>query len=135
IANATKFVKGLQGDSDPKDLRYGGVGYDAKSRPDLSNTHFMVEALLAAGVSKDDPAIKKALTFVSRCQNFKSEFNEQPFAAKAGDDDKGGFVYNPLDQDNLKSDKRTADGGLRSEGGMTYAGLKSFLYSGVSKDD
>jgi squalene-hopene/tetraprenyl-beta-curcumene cyclase len=135
IANATKFVKGLQGDSDPKDLRYGGVGYDAKSRPDLSNTQFMVDALLAAGVSKDDPAIKKALTFVSRCQNFKSEFNEQPFAAKADDDDKGGFVYNPLDQDNPKSDKRTADGGLRSEGGMTYAGLKSFLYAGVSKDD
>ena len=40
-----------------------------------------------------------------------------------------------LDQDNEKSEKRTAAGGLRSEGGMTYAGLKSFLYAGVSKDD
>ncbi len=94
-----------------------------------------MEALLAAGVSKDDPAIKKALVFISRSQNLKSEFNDQPFAAKTNDEDKGGFVYNLSDQDNEKSDKRTAAGGLRSEGGMTYAGLKSFLYAGVSKDD
>ena len=135
IADASKFVQGLQDNSDPKDVKHGGVGYDGKGRPDLSNTHFMVEALLAAGVSKDDPAIKKALVFVSRTQNLPGEFNDQPFAAKAGEADKGGFVYNPTDQDNPKSEKRTAAGGLRSEGGMTYAGLKSFLYAGVGKDD
>ncbi len=135
VASATKFVKGLQNDADPKELEHGGVGYDGKTRPDLSNTQFMVEALLAAGVSKDDPAIKKALVYVSRSQNLKSEYNEQPFATKATDDDTGGFVYNPGDQNNPKSPKRTAEGGLRSEGGMTYAGLKSFLYAGVSKDD
>jgi hypothetical protein len=135
LENASKYVKGIQDNSDPKDVKYGGVGYDGKGRPDLSNTQFMVEALLAAGVSKDDPAIKKALVFVGRCQNLKSEFNDQAFAAKAGDADAGGFVYNPLDVENEKSDKRTATGGLRSEGGMTYAGLKSFLYAGVSKDD
>lgn len=135
IANAGKFLKGLQNDADPKALEHGGVGYDGKSRPDLSNTHFMVEAMLAAGVPKDDPAIRKALVYVSRCQNLKSEFNDQPFAAKAGDDDKGGFVYNPADQNNEKSQARTPEGGLRSEAGMTYAGLKSFLYAGVSKDD
>jgi squalene-hopene/tetraprenyl-beta-curcumene cyclase len=95
----------------------------------------MVEALLAAGVSKDDPAVKRALTFISRSQNLKSEYNDQPFAGKASEADKGGFVYTPLDQDNEKSEKRTAAGGLRSEGGMTYAGLKSFLYAGVGKDD
>jgi squalene-hopene/tetraprenyl-beta-curcumene cyclase len=135
IGNASKFVMSLQDNSDMKDVKHGGVGYDGKSRPDLSNTQFMVEALIAAGVSKDDPAIKKALVFISRCQNLKSEYNDQPFATKTTDDDKGGFVYNPLDQDNDKSEKRTPEGGLRSEGGMTYAGLKSFLYSGVSKDD
>jgi squalene-hopene/tetraprenyl-beta-curcumene cyclase len=137
IDAATKYVRGLQyGDgTDPKDLKFGGVGYGGKQRPDLSNTQFMVEALIAGGASKDDPAMKRALTFISRCQNLKSEFNEQPFAEKAGEEDKGGFVYNPLDQDNEKSDKRTAAGGLRSEGGMTYAGLKSFLYAGVGKDD
>ncbi len=135
ITNGTNYVKGLQDDSDPKDVKSGGVGYDGKSRPDLSNTNFMVEALLAAGVSKDDPAIKKALVYVGRCQNLKSEFNELAYATKASEDDKGGFVYNPLDVDNEKSTKRTADGGLRSEGGMTYGGLKSFLYAGVGKED
>jgi squalene-hopene/tetraprenyl-beta-curcumene cyclase len=104
IEAATKYVKGLQNDTDPKGLDHGGVGYSGPKRPDLSNTHFLVEALLAAGVPKDDPAIKKALVYVSRTQN-------------------------------LKSPKLTAEGGLRSEGGMTYAGLKSFLYAGVSKDD
>src|SRR5262249_32892911 len=49
------------------------------------------------------------------------------------DDDKGGFVYNPLDADDEKH--KTPEGGLRSVGGMTYAGLKSFLYAGVTRDD
>ena len=140
LAAASKFVQGLQyGEGlTEKDLKYGGAGYGkpgGQDRPDLSNTQFMVEALIASGVPKDDPAIKKAVGFISRCQNLKSEFNDQPFAEKVSDDDKGGFVYNPSDQDNAKSPKRTAGGGLRTEGGMTYAGLKSFLYAGVGKDD
>jgi squalene-hopene/tetraprenyl-beta-curcumene cyclase len=140
IDAATKFVKGLQfGEGlDPKDVKFGGAGYGnpgGRDRPDLSNTHFMVEALLTAGVPKDDPSIKKALSFVSRSQNLPGEYNDQPFAQKASDDDKGGFTYTPLDQDDAKSPRRTAAGGLRSEGGMTYAGLKSFLYAGVGKDD
>jgi len=136
IAAAAKFVKSLQGgETDPKDVTFGGTGYDGKGRPDLSNTQFFIEALLAAGVSKEDPAIKKAFTFVNRSQNLPGEFNDQPFAAKATEDDAGGFVYNPTEQTNAKSEKRTAAGGLRSEGGMTYAGLKSFLYAGLSKDD
>jgi hypothetical protein len=140
IDAAVKYVRSLQYDEGltQEDPKFGGAGYDkptAKGRPDLSNTQFMVEALLAAGVSKDDPVIKKALVFIGRSQNLKSEFNNQPFAGKTTDEDRGGFVYNLLDQDNEKSEKRTATGGLRSEGGMTYAGLKSFLYAGVSKDD
>jgi len=140
IDSAVKYVRSLQYDEGltQDDAKYGGAGYDKpspKGRPDLSNTQFMVDALLSAGVSKDDPTIKKALVFIGRSQNLKSEFNSQPFAGKTTDDDRGGFVYNLLDQDNDKSDKRTAAGGLRSEGGMTYAGLKSFLYAGVSKDD
>src|SRR5437763_1147697 len=83
------------------------------------------DALMAGGASREDAAIKRAVAFVSRSQNLPGEFNDQAFAKKATDDDKGGFVYNPTDQDNDKSDKRTPEGGLRSEGGMTYAGLKS----------
>lgn len=139
IEAAGKYVKSLQfaDGLTEKDANFGGAGYDKpggpRSRPDMSNTQFMVEALLAAGVPKDDPSIRRALTYISRSQNLKSEFNDQPFAAKASDDDKGGFVYN-LAAD-PKGEKGTAEGGLRSEGAMTYAGLKSFLYAGVGKDD
>lgn len=135
IANAAKFLKTLQTGGDQENAAFGGVGYDGKGRGDVSNTHFYVEALIASGVSKDDPAIKNAIVFLSRCQNLPSEANKAAFAKKASEKDQGGFVYNPSDADNAKSDKKTPEGGLRSEGGMTYAGLKSFLYAGVGKDD
>lgn len=134
IRNATKFLKTLQDDSlQEKDLQFGGVGYDGKGRADLSNTQYFVEALLAAGVPKDDPAIQRALKFISRCQNLPGETNDQPFAKKTSDDDKGGLVYNPIDTE--KNPARTPQGGLRSSGVMTYAGLKTFLTAGVDKND
>lgn len=137
ITNATKFLKGLQRVGDASDPASGGMGYGNKAdeRPDLSNTHYFVEALIAAGVPKDDPAVQRALAFVSKCQNLPSEQNTLEYAKKATDDDKGGFVYNPLAEPDANNPKATPQGGLRSEGGMTYAGLKSFLYAGVSKDD
>lgn len=135
LKKAGNFVKGIQSDernTDPKDAHFGGFGYDGKKRPDMSNSAFSVEALIAAGIPKDDPAIKKALQFMSRCQNLPGEFNDQGFAKKTSKDDQGGFVYRP-DPDDKKH--ATADGGLRSLGAMTYGGLKSFLYAGISKDD
>jgi hypothetical protein len=134
IKNAVDFIKKMQHLEDEKDLKFGGAGYDGTSRPDLSNTQFFIDAMIAAGVSKDDPAIQKAMKFVSRCQNLPGETNDQPFAKKTSDDDKGGLTYNPFDPDE-KNPNRTPQGGLRSTGAMTYGGLKSFLYAGVSKDD
>lgn len=136
IKTAAQFLKGLQFDdstADEKDPRSGGVGYSGKERPDLSNTQFFLDALQAAGVPKDDPAVQRAMKFVGRCQNLSGEHNDQPFAKKASQDDKGGFVYTPINPD--KSPYKTETGGMRSTAGMTYAGLKSFLYAGVSKDD
>ncbi len=136
IKNASTFLKGLQyadarvTDKDPK---YGGVGYGSKDRPDLSNTQYFLDAMKAAGVSKDDPAVQRALKFVSRCQNLPGETNDQPFAKKTTDDDRGGLTYKPFDVDD--NEHKTPEGGLRSLGAMTYGGLKSFLYAGVSKDD
>jgi squalene-hopene/tetraprenyl-beta-curcumene cyclase len=138
IRNATKFLRTLQTGDDGKvesgDVRFGGLGYDGKGRPDMSNTQYFLEALQAAGVAKNDPAVQRALVFVNRCQNLPGEHNDQPFAAKTSDDDRGGLVYNPIDPDKNDRD-RTPQGGLRSAGAMTYGGLKSFLYAGVSKDD
>lgn len=133
LKNGAAFLKKLQNDSEEKDVKFGGVGYGKGERPDLSNTQYFIDALLAAGVSRDDPAIKRAMKFVSRCQNLPGETNDQPFAKKTTADDKGGLTYVPLDVDD--NPHKTPDGGLRSLGAMTYGGLKSFLYAGVSKDD
>jgi squalene-hopene/tetraprenyl-beta-curcumene cyclase len=126
------------------DAQYGGLGYGGdNSRPDLSNTSFFVEALRDSGLPADDPALKKALVFVSRCQNLKSEFNDQPGAAKIND---GGFAYTPTVGDAEPAGKTAkgargkggrpgAAGPLRSSAGMTYAGLKSMIYAGLTQDD
>ncbi|MFL5329632.1 MAG: prenyltransferase/squalene oxidase repeat-containing protein [Gemmataceae bacterium] len=134
IGNATEFLKNLQFDEGegktPKDDFYGGAGYDSKSRPDLSNTQFFLDALQAAGVPKDDPAVKRALIFVSRCQNFKSENNDRPWAGQIND---GSFIYTPAAGGETKVDVK--DGSKVGYGSMTYAGIKSMIYCGVSKDD
>jgi squalene-hopene/tetraprenyl-beta-curcumene cyclase len=132
IKNATTYLKKLQYNVEETDVKFGGVGYDDKSRPDMSNTQYYIDALIAAGVPNDDPALQRALKFVSRCQNLPGETNDQAFAKKTTADDKGGLVYVP-DPDDKRH--KTPDGGLRSLGAMTYGGLKSFLYAGVSKDD
>jgi hypothetical protein len=135
LKNAGNFLKGLQQEESTTDLsklNAGGFGYDKGSRPDASNSAFTVEALLTAGLDKNDPAVRKALEFLSKCQNLPGEYNNQAFAKKTTKDDLGGFTYVPDPKD---SQYATADGGLRSLGGMTYGGLKSFLYAGVSKQD
>src|SRR5581483_9742661 len=94
VADAVAFLRKLQWDEgegkNKTDDFYGGAGYDSKSRPDLSNTQFFLDALVAAGIPKDDPAFKKAAVFVSRCQNLKGEHNDQPWAGKIDD---GSFIY------------------------------------------
>jgi squalene-hopene/tetraprenyl-beta-curcumene cyclase len=135
VGDAVEFLKKLQWDeSEGKSIDndfYGGAGYDSTSRPDLSNTQIFLDALQAAGIPKDDPALKKALVFVSRCQNLKGEHNDQPWAGKIND---GSFIYSAAAGGSTKSDK-LPDGGLVGYGSMTYAGVKSMIYCGVSKDD
>ncbi|MFN4259009.1 MAG: prenyltransferase/squalene oxidase repeat-containing protein [Gemmataceae bacterium] len=135
IGDAAEYLKKLQWDEaegkKPSDDFYGGAGYDSQSRPDLSNTQFFLDALQAAGIGKDDPAVQKALVFVSRCQNLKSEHNTAPWAGKIND---GSFIYSAAGGGQTKSEE-TPDGGLVGYGTMTYAGIKSMIYAGVSKDD
>jgi squalene-hopene/tetraprenyl-beta-curcumene cyclase len=136
IKGSQSFLTKMQWDESegktPESDFYGGAGYGGKNdRPDLSNTSFMLEALRDSGVPADDPAMKKALVFVSRCQNLKSEFNDQAWAGKVND---GGFIYTAANGGSSVAGK-TEDGGLRSYAGMTYAGLKSMIYAGLSADD
>jgi squalene-hopene/tetraprenyl-beta-curcumene cyclase len=131
IGDAVRFLKKLQWDEEEgktqSDDFYGGAGYDSKSRPDLSNSQFFVDALVSAGVPKDDPALKKALTFISRCQNLKGEYNDRPWAGKYND---GSFIYSAVEGQSKADDKEPV-----GYGSMTYAGIKSMIYCGVSKDD
>jgi squalene-hopene/tetraprenyl-beta-curcumene cyclase len=135
IKRAETFIRGGQWnesrDKDRSDVYYGGAGYGGKSRPDLSNTAFLVEALKAGGAKADDEAIQRALVFVSRCQNLESEHNTTPFAAKVND---GGFYYTCVG-DSQAEERQTAQGGLRSYGSMSYSGLKSMIYAGLTDDD
>src|SRR5437868_11705402 len=106
IGNGAEFLKKLQWDEgegkNPKDDFFGGAGYDSQSRPDLSNTQVFLDALKAAGVSQNDPAVQRAMIFVSRCQNLKSEHNDQPWAGKIND---GSFIYTPAGGGETKTDE------------------------------
>jgi squalene-hopene/tetraprenyl-beta-curcumene cyclase len=134
-AFVTELQYGAANGKDASDPWYGGVGYGGSGRPDLSNTSYLIEALRSAEAGADDVAIKRALVFVSRCQNLDSEHNDTQFAALMKD---GGFYYSiPTTKvDPSTSPERYApNGGLRSYGSMTYAGLKSMIYAGLTKDD
>ena len=137
IKDAEKYVKNIQWGGDgmleKSDIKYGGAGYGrSKTRPDLSNTSFLLDALQSAGADSSDEAVQRALVFVSRCQNLESQYNTTPFAAKNPD---GGFYYTPADNGASAVGGKTEDGGLRSYGSMTYAGLKSMIFAGLTKDD
>jgi squalene-hopene/tetraprenyl-beta-curcumene cyclase len=138
IKGAQEFLKVNQTDeSEGKtsaDPAYGGSNYGGGAgRPDLSNTSFMMEALKDSGLPAADPALQKALVFVSRCQNLKSEFNDQPWAGKVND---GGFIYVAAGGGGgAGKAAKKPDDPIPSSAGMTYAGLKSMIYAGLSKDD
>ncbi|MBI4715785.1 MAG: terpene cyclase/mutase family protein [Nitrospirae bacterium] len=103
-----------------KDKFYGGIGYGMDERPDLSNLQWALEALKSSDLPANAPTWENAIRFVQRTQN-RSESNDQTWAVNDG-----GFVYYP---GNSKA------GGTRSYGSMTYAGLLSFIYANVDRDD
>jgi len=137
LVKADKFIRKQQhteenNSTKPDDPNYGGIGYgEMIRRPDMSNMQFFLDALKANGAKADDPAIQKALVFVSRCQNLESEHNKMPFISQNAGGLDGGFIY--YNQPDSEGEKPTE--GLRSYGGMTYAGLKSMIYAGLTQED
>lgn len=121
---AQKYLMILQADEgegyESGDVMYGGIGYGGDLRPDMSNLQFSLKALKESGVPADADVWEKAIKFIERCQN-RSESNDQPWST-----DDGGFVYYP---GNSKA------GDTRSYGTMTYAGILSFIYANVDKND
>ncbi|MDM4016565.1 prenyltransferase/squalene oxidase repeat-containing protein [Roseiconus lacunae] len=138
LKRAEAFLKDIQWDEgegiDASDPAYGGAGYGSHSRPDLSNTTFMLDALKDLGNEADDEAVQKALRFISRTQNLVGHGNDTEHADKIND---GGFYYTPAagGQSKVVVPEGDDGGGLRSYGSMTYAGLKSMIYAGLTSDD
>ncbi len=162
LKRARNFLIGLQGNyaADSENAIYnGGIGYDAQDKPlkdpanpspapaagtasapakpaapapeshlhyDLSNTSFALEALHETKEIEATPGARdldwKAVTeFLERCQN--TEGNKASWV-KTDLKNRGGFVYDPLNKK-----------GLGSYGSMSYAGLLSYIYANVGKDD
>lgn len=144
---ARRFLINQQSDFDIRgeaDHPYdGGIGYGGTyAHSDLSNTHFALEALYYSKVLVADSGGDQdrrmdldwdaAIAFVSRTQNLPASSGEW---ASDDPENKGGFVYFP---GNSKAGKQQLPGGkvaLRSYGSMSYAGLLSFVYAGMDRDD
>ncbi len=142
IQKAIAFLKGIQWDESEEytidSTFYGGQGYGSHKRPDASNTSYFLDALYSAtkdDSDENDEAFKKAAIFMSRTQNLPHpQHNTAEWATKVSKEDWGGFAYTGVGKGESKAGE-TPEGGLRSYASMTYAGLKSFLYAGIKKDD
>ena len=143
LDRGSKFLKGIQWDEGEghgiESNHHGGQGYGSHERPDLSNTSFFLDALkeLEDEDMKNSDAVRKAIIFTSRCQNLASGFNAAEFTENIPEGDEGSFIYSAVGKGETKAEaiSTTPAGGLRGYASMTYAGLKSFLYAGMDRDD
>ncbi len=146
ILKARKFVASLQvdlGEPGKLDTPFdGGIGYGRDDKqPDLSNTSFALEAMAVTRSFAKDKTLgdtadlnwEAALHFIQSCQNLPAYNSEKWVADDAAN--KGGFVYAPgrsmAGETNLPSGKVA----LRSYGSMSYAGLLSYIYVDLKRDD
>jgi hypothetical protein len=125
---------------EPADRPYGGWGYcplvPRKPRPgeagfallesNLSATVFALSALRQAGVARDDPAYRKAVVFVERCQNYRDKPDPRF--------DDGGFHFIYADPVRNKAGVAGEDAAgqprFHSYGSMTSDGLLALLLCG-----
>lgn len=145
IRQARKFLINQQADFDKKgelDNTFdGGVGYGSRwAHSDLSNTHLAMEALYYAKhslKSKEGDELDldwdAAIAFVQKCQNLP-ETNKEKWVSEHKDD-RGGFVYFPGSSMAGEREAKNGSKALRSYGSMSYAGLLSFIYAEMDKDD
>ena len=144
LRNARKFLVGLQGDFGEKgkldNVFDGGVGYGSKyEHSDMGNTLAALEALYYSkrlvrdNAGEPDLNWQAAIHFLQNCQNLPA-YNKEPWAS---DDpkNKGGFVYYP--GQSMAGSETNAAGrvALRSYGSISYAGLLSYIYCDLKRDD
>ncbi len=106
------------------DKFYGGMGYGGTSDggiADIISLELSLRAMKEAELPANDAAWQKAITFLQRTQNNK-ETNDQSWS---GTD--GGFIYYP--------GYSQIEGGTQSYGSGTYAGLLSYSWANLQKND
>jgi len=147
LKNARRFLAGTQRDfgrTNELDTPYdGGFGYGLPSDKvsDMSNTILALEAMYYSRHLKsdqpnggDDLNWKAALHFLQSCQNLPSH-NTNGWAS---DDpqNKGGFIYN-TGRSNAGSETNSVTGRVtwRSYASISYAGMLSYIYADLPKDD
>ena len=128
---------------DPHD---GGVGYNYKyDHSDMNNTLMAIEAMRMSesALRQKDPGKQtlkydldwKALDyFLASCQNLP-ERSDNPNLSNQPED-RGGFIYHPGESKAGEVvDEETKRAALRSYGSISYAGMMSFAYARIGKDD
>ena len=147
LARARDFIAGMQAKNMAEASLDGGIGYGPtgvspkRQHPDLDNTLMALEALRA--YKSTHPTVEvapgkelnwqAAIDFVTRCQNLPSH-NKLEWAS--GDPaNKGGFIYYPGSSNAGEQDLPGGKKALRSYGTMTYAGLLSYIYADLQRDD
>jgi squalene-hopene/tetraprenyl-beta-curcumene cyclase len=147
IKKARHYLIGLQDDQGEPGMGDspfdGGIGYGGRyQHSDLSNTVFALEAIhytkyLKNEAGKDfeakDLNWQAAIQFISRTQNLPG-YNDQKWASD-DPDNKGGFIYFPGDDRAVQVKLPDGKVALRSYGSMSYAGLLSYIYADLDKND
>ena len=132
IQKGQQYITGIQV-SDEDSIYYGGIGYGSdETTRDLSNLNIALQGLKESGLPENDPVWSRAVTFLEHVQS-NQEVNK---ASWAGND--GGFVYMPGTEQSLDKISKAGlddEGRAKSYASMTYAGLLSFIYANVDKDD
>jgi squalene-hopene/tetraprenyl-beta-curcumene cyclase len=152
IDMAVEFLRSLQA---TEGFYAGGTGYgEQKLNPDgslkvadapnMSTTAWAADAMEAAGVPVDDEYWKRVAEYVARLQQ-NAETNVDPEwikhladkGIKIGTD--GSIIYSTKveEADRYAGAKDNPDGTktVTGYGSMTYAGIKTYLYAGLRRDD
>lgn len=146
VRNARQWLLGQQIDTGEKgkiDNPYdGGVGYGTHGpQSDMNNTYTALEALYYSksfDVDKNlsgtkDLDWKAVLNFLQSCQNLPG-YNKETWASDDAKN-KGGFVYDPVESKAGSETNASGKVALRSYGSISYAGLLSYIYADLKRDD
>lgn len=147
LKNARNYLIGLQADrgrvgvlDTPFD---GGIGYGGIQKdPDVNNTYTALQALYHSRHLIKDQGVRgvkdlnweAAIHFLEKCQNLPDRNPESYVSDKA--QDRGGFIYHPgRSMAGGETNAVTGKVALRSYGSISYAGLLSYIYADLKKDD